>query len=167
MRIKTLHAHECVGMRIDARGPVDKDKSLGDGTLDFAQIPRRIPRVRLSGLRRKGPPIPVRISFYSFCCCGAQRGFRFYFLAFFCSFPTGPMSDGKNCNRRRKWAQKVVDLFKGMGPSDEWPHVLGTVAKTLGINSAPTPEPRGFVLSSLPGRWISQYLPVEVATRCR
>ena len=51
------------------------------------------------------------------------------------------MADGKNWGRQQGWAQKVVDLSQGMSASEEWPHILRTVANTLGVNAAPPPEP--------------------------
>ena len=35
----------------------------------------------------------------------------------------------------------MPDLFRGLGPSEEWPSILGNVAKTLGVDPTPPPKP--------------------------
>ena len=46
--------------------------------------------------------------------------------------------------QRQEWARRVVDLSEWLAPSEEWPQISGTVAKTLGID--PTPPPKSDLL---------------------
>ena len=51
------------------------------------------------------------------------------------------MSGSRDWDKRQGWNRKAVELFKGLGPSEEWPHISGTAAKTLGVNPTPPSKP--------------------------
>ena len=97
--------------------------------------------MRPLGPRWRGREIPVCALFYSVSYVVVLSGvLRFSCLPILCSFPTVPVSDGENWGRQQEWVQRVVDPFKGMGTSGEWPRISGTAAKTLDVNLAPPPK---------------------------
>ena len=84
----------------------------------------RLPRMVLACLR-----------FYSFIVC-------VFIVAFLlCIFlPNAGLGD-KTWNQQEDWTQKVANLFRERGLAEEWPLILGAVAKKSGVYPTPSPEP--------------------------
>ena len=76
-------------------------------------------------------------------CSAEFFGFFVSFL-FFPPFSNWIHAGGQRLGQRQEWARRVVDLSEWLAPSEEWPQISGTVAKTLGID--PTPPPKSDLL---------------------
>ena len=47
----------------------------------------------------------------------------------------------KTSDKQQEWGQKVVDPSGEGGSAEEWPLILGAVAKKLGVYRTPAPKP--------------------------